>query len=82
MANTSVYDLSLVQLRRAVEIREKIASLEAELTKLMGGVAGTKPVAARRGRRKMSAAGRAAIAAAQKRRWAKLKAAAARKPAK
>lgn len=62
--------LSVSELKRALTLREKIEKLQAELTKVLGG--GTS-APAKPGKRTMSAAGRAAIAAAQKARWAKTK---------
>ena len=70
-----INDLSPQQLRKAAELKERIANLEHELAKLLGSVPGpagnskSKPV---RKKHKMSAAGRARIAAAQKARWAKV----------
>jgi hypothetical protein len=65
--------LSLAQLKQAVSLKEKISKLEAQLASLLGSpTAQGKPD---RRRRAMSAAGRARISAAQKARWAKLKAA-------
>jgi hypothetical protein len=64
--------LSASQLRRAADLKHKIESLEKQLTRLLSGTAGA---AAPRKRRKMSAAGRARIAAAARARWAKVKAA-------
>jgi len=65
--------LSVAQLRRAATIKEEIQSLENELNKIFGSSA--KPAASvmPKKRRKMSAAARAKIAAAQKARWAKVK---------
>ena len=56
--------LSPQQLRRAADLKDKIQSLENELGRILG--ASIKPVAAvaLRKKRKMSAAGRAKIAAA------------------
>ena len=55
------------------ETKEKIISLEKELAAILGAPApAAKPVTKKR---KMSTAGRARIAAAQKARWAKIKAA-------
>ena len=66
--------LSAQQLRRAADIKDKIESLQNELTRIVGSP--TKVVSATpKKRRKMSAAGRARIAAAVKARWAKIKAA-------
>ena len=71
----SIANLSVQQLRRIVNLKEKIEALENKLGKLVGSTA--KPVAAKapKKRRKMSAAGKARIVAAQKARWAKIKAA-------
>ena len=72
--SSSITNLSAQQLWRAANIKEKIQSLENELGRIFGS--STKPVAdavAPKKRRKMSASGRAKIAAAQKARWAKVK---------
>lgn len=63
--------LTIAQLKRAVTIKEKIAELEGELASLIGATAATSAPAKKKGG--MSAAGRAAVAAAQKARWAKIK---------
>ena len=74
----SFNNLTPKQLRRAAAIKEKIVSLEKVLARFLGGAAPAKASAAlktpRKKKRKMSAAGRAAIRAAQKARWAKIKA--------
>ena len=59
-----IINLSSQQLRRLADIKEKIDSLQHELSQLIGGG---------RVKRKfrMSASGRARIAAAQRARWAK-----------
>jgi acyl-CoA reductase-like NAD-dependent aldehyde dehydrogenase len=62
--------LSASQLRRAADIKDTIESLQKKLAGLLGG---TDNAAAPRKRRKMSAAGRARIAAAVRARWAKVK---------
>ena len=67
-----ILSLSSAQLRHAAELQEKIESLHSELTRLVGGVITTSTAAPKR-RRKMSAAGRAKIAAGQRARWAKVK---------
>jgi hypothetical protein len=71
--NSILASLSSKQLRRAATIKEQIQSLENELQRLSG--AAIKPVAAvaPKKKRKMSAAGRAKIAAAARARWAKVK---------
>ena len=63
--------LSAKQLRRAADLQDKIASLQKELASYLGGP--VAPAAATGRRRRMSAAGRARIIAAQKARWAKFK---------
>ena len=55
------------------QVRQEIERLSKVLY-LLGGTAGSKPATARK-KRKMSAAGRRRIAAAQRARWAKLRAA-------
>jgi hypothetical protein len=71
--SSSITNLSAQQLRRAANIKDKIQSLENELGRILGS--SIKPVAAAapKKRRKMSAAGRAKIAAGQKARWARAK---------
>lgn len=63
--------ISAMALRRAADIKETIEKLGHELASIVGSSA---PAAAKPGkRRKMSAAARAKIGAAQKARWAKTK---------
>ncbi len=68
--------LTVVQLRQAADIKEKIANLEKELAIILGAPAtadktpATEPM---KKKRTMSAEGRAKVAAAQKARWAKIK---------
>ncbi len=75
---SNLLTLTVAQLRHAAAIKEKIASLEKELVTILGAPAvavklpAAKPV---KKKGKMSAAGRARIVAAQKARWAKIKAA-------
>jgi len=65
-------NISATQLRRAADIQDKIESLQSELGKLLGnGSASTADsTIPERKRRKMSAAARAKIGAAQRARWA------------
>jgi hypothetical protein len=67
--------LSASQLRQAANIREKIQALESELSSILGGdsLVPDRANGGRLGRRRMSAAGRRAIAAAAKARWAKVR---------
>ncbi len=63
--------LTTAQLRHAAELKEKIDALNKQLDSILGAsVAATAP----KQRKGMSAAGRAKVAAAQKARWAKIKA--------
>jgi len=73
----SIIELTPQQLRRAANLKEKLASLQKELGRILGIPAQTPNGAAPRTkkRRKMSAAGRARMAASAKARWAKARAA-------
>ena len=71
-------ELTSKQLRRAANLQDKIESLQKELGRLLGGSAkaassslASSPTLKKR---TMSAAARKKIAAAQKARWAKVKA--------
>ena len=71
-------DVSSLQLRRALEIKEQIEKLESELNSILSGGQtasrqSTASIPSRGGRRTMSASARARIAAAQRARWAKVK---------
>jgi len=69
--NNQLSTLTTTQLRHAADLKEKIDALNKELASLLGASA---PAAAQAPKKsKMSAAGRARIAAAQKARWAKIK---------
>jgi hypothetical protein len=68
----SITNLTPRQLRQAADIQERIQGLQKELGQILGTIAATTPVEAPK-RRTMSAAGRRAIAAAAKARWAKIK---------
>jgi hypothetical protein len=71
----NITTLSPKQLRKAADIQERIQSLKEELGQLLGGSDDTAAIEAptKPKKRKMSAAGRAAISAAAKARWAKIK---------
>ena len=85
-------DLSVPELRKVLQIKEEIASLEGQLKAVLGAsapaaklsVSVAKPVAGKRGgRRKLSPEARERIAAAQRARWAASRdGKAASKPAK
>ena len=79
--SNSLISLSVAQLKRAVAIKEHIEALELELTSVFGSAsdivhyaAEPAPVAGAK-RHKRSAITRARMAAAQKARWARVKAA-------
>jgi len=75
-AMTELKNLTVEQLRQAVSIKERIVSLEAELSAIMvDGTSGPvkSQVASSSTGRRMSAAGRARIAAAARARWAKVR---------
>jgi len=70
---TTLENVSVEQLRRIISLKEQIEDLSNQLAGILGNGAAGPEVA--QGKRKMSAAARARIAAAQKARWAKVKAA-------
>lgn len=72
---TELRNLTVAQLRQVVSIKEQIESLTAQLNGIMGAPSASVPEAPveRRGKYKRSAAARAAMAAAQKARWTKVK---------
>ena len=82
--STSLNHLSVSELRKAANLKERIEALEKELSRLIGSAVSAAPATdgAPRKKRGMSAAGRARIIAAQKARWAKVHAAKGAKPAK
>jgi hypothetical protein len=63
-----LHDLTPGQLRRAASIKERIAELNRDLTKILGSSANGAGV---KNHRTMSASAKRRIAAAQKARWAK-----------
>ena len=69
--STNLSNVTVGQLKRALALREQIEGLEAELAAILGGT--TSHAANGTGRRKMSAAARAKIGAAQRLRWARQK---------
>lgn len=69
----AITNLSPEQLRRAADIQEKLLTLQNELNQLLDlPASGYIPSGGKK--RNMSAAGRAAISAAAKARWAKFRA--------
>lgn len=71
---SSINNLSVQQLRQAANLKEKIVALENQLAQLLGASTKVATNSAPKKKGGMSAAGRAAIVAAQKLRWAKIKA--------
>ena len=73
--NALPINLTPQQLRRAADLKERIDSLQNELAGLLGSLAhagyGATPT---KRKRRMSAAGRAAISAATRARWARIRA--------
>jgi hypothetical protein len=69
----AITQLTPYQLRQAADLQEKIVSLQKKLADLLG--AAVSPFAQPRKKRTISAAGIARIRAAQKARWAKVRAA-------
>ena len=69
----SITNLTSKQLRQVADLKDKIETFEKRIGKLLGSP--SKPVseAKPKKRRKISAAGRAKMAAAAKARWAKVK---------
>jgi hypothetical protein len=65
------FDLTINQLKRAAAIKEQIERLNKELRAILG--APTKPRAAVKKSRGMSASTKRKIAASQRARWAKLR---------
>lgn len=70
LTGATMLHLTASQLHRAADLKHKLESLQREITRLLGS---TNSAATPRKRRKMSAAGRRKIAAAQRARWAKVK---------
>jgi len=70
----NLHDLTTSQLHRIIAIKEQIETLQGELATIAGDSGETSaPTKAKKGKRRMSAAGRAAISAAAKARWARVK---------
>ena len=80
MTNNPLAKLSVLQLKRAVAIREQMQTLQNELDRLAGGqsASGTNSAAPQKKKGKMSAEARAKLSASMTARWAKIKAAKAK----
>ena len=70
---SNLLSLTTTELRRAADLKEKIAKLSKELGSILGESAPVAGKVTRRKRRKMSAATRAKMSAAQAARWANIK---------
>ncbi len=68
---STLANLTVAQLKQALAIQERIETLERELNEISGEEVPTVPNPSPAGRRTMSPAARANIAAAQRARWAK-----------
>lgn len=73
-------NVTVKRLKQAIKIKAKLESLQAQFDEIMGGSGAGIPSPFVK--RRMSAAGRAAIAAGARKRWARLNAKGAGKPAK
>lgn len=72
---SAINQLTPAQLRKAASLKEQIAKLEKQLAGILGSATAPAPARPAPKKRGMSAAGRARVAAAQRERWAKIKAA-------
>src|SRR6266446_9794586 len=79
--NSSLTDLSPRQLRQAADLKERIDSLQHELSQILGVVAPVNHAPTAQPKRRMSAAARARIAAGARARWARIKGTTTAKPA-
>ena len=70
---SAIADITPQQLRKAANLKEEIEALQARLVSILGLPDLATDEGLVRKRHKMSAAGRARIAAAAKARWAKIK---------
>ena len=70
----NITSLTPAQLRKAAALKEQIESLQNQLSQISGGGEAPGAQKAAKAKKKISAAGIARIRAAQKARWAKLKA--------
>ena len=68
---SNLISLTTTQLRHAADLKEKIEALNKQLASILGASTPAPAKASKKG--KMSVAGRANVAAAQKARWAKIK---------
>ncbi len=70
----SIIHLTPTQLRKAADLQEEIAKLQSQLSAIMGNQSSTPAQVAKPAKRKLSASAIARIRAAQKARWAAIKA--------
>jgi hypothetical protein len=77
----SLANVSVRQLERAIKIKAKLESLQTQLDEVLGGDGGENPTPSGK-KRRMSAAGRAAIAAGARKRWAMYRGKSGSAPAK
>ena len=74
MTNHPLAKLSVLQLKRAVAIREQIQTLQNELDRLAGGQSVSGKTSAAPQKKKMSTEARAKLSASMTARWAKIRA--------
>ena len=74
MTNNPFIKLSLQQLKQAVDVRQKIESLQQQLERIVGKRASATKNGAPKKKRKLNAAARARISAMMKARWKKFRA--------
>ena len=72
LKHMDIANLPSKQLRKLASLKDRIASLEAKISRLFGGSTTPKSSTPKK-KHKISAAGRARIAAAARARWAKAK---------
>jgi ElaB/YqjD/DUF883 family membrane-anchored ribosome-binding protein len=75
MSTNSISALSSATLSKAAALQAQIERLQSELANLLGSSGAAPPAAAKRGRRKMSAAVRKRMSQVARARWKKAKAA-------
>ena len=78
--NSSLTDLSPKQLRQAADIKERIESLQHDLSQILGAVVPANHAPTGPQKRQMSAAARARIAAGARARWVRIKGTSTAKP--
>lgn len=76
----TLHNLTVIQLEKAISIKEEIERMEGQLAAILGDGGVPVKLGRPKGSRTMSAEARARIAAGQKARWAKFRAAKGSEP--